>query len=205
MYWQGRAVGAFKSIDSFEAFVEWSKDVDEQAWKKAHKQEIGSIESQYTSKQADEMIKEMHEKQKRGELPHINDITDFLYWKEIDKEREKIIKEYRAKEFRQQHRNGNGNVNGNRNGNVSAISSPVRKAQNAIVNASPVKRVQEAFTGGSKSKPNSPQKRLNSPQKKMNSNDSGYQADNEQQSVMGRTWELAANAVEAMRSAVVPE
>ena len=212
-YSQGRAVGAFESIGSFEAFVEWSKEVDEQAYEKAYKQKIGSIEGQYTSKQADKMIEEMHDQQERGEIPHINTITDFLYWKEIDKEREKIIAEYRAKEFRQQHRNGNGNGNGNRNrngngnrnGNVSAISSPVKKAQNTVVNASPVKKVREAFSGGSKSKTNSPQKKMNSPQKKLNSNDSGYQADNEQQSVMSRTWELAANAVEAMRSAVVPE
>ena len=218
MYSNGRAVGTFRDIDSFEAFLEWSKEVDEQAWEKVHKQKIGSIEAQYTSKQVDKMIEEMHEQQRRGEIPHIDDMTDFLYWKEIEKERERIIREYRAKEFKQQQQKGNGNGNGNGNGrgnknaNVSAISSPVKKAQNTIVNASPVKRVQEAVTGGSKSKSNSPQKKLNSsqkktnsPQKKMNSNDSGYQADNEQQGVMSRTWELAANAVEAMRSAVVPE
>jgi len=223
MYSNGRAVGAFRDIDSFEAFLEWNKEVDEQAWEKVHKQKIGSIEAQYTSKQLDKMIEEMHEQQRRDVIPHIDDMTDFLYWKEIEKERERIIKEYRAKEFRQQQQkrngNGNGNGRGNKNANVSAISSPVKKAQNTIVNASPVKRVQEAFTGGSESKPNSPQKKLNSPQKKpnspqkkesnpqkkMNSNASGYQADNERQGVMSRTWELAANAVEAMRSAVVPE
>ena len=88
-------------------------------------------------------------------------------------------------------------MNRNGNGNVSAINSPVKKAQNTIVNASPVKRVQDAFTGGNN--------RPKSPQKKVTSNDSGFQADNEQQSVMSRTWELAANAVEAMRSAVNSE
>jgi hypothetical protein len=152
-------------------------------------------------------------------------MDDAVFWKEIGKERAKIMEEYRIKESKKHHHNGNvngngngsrnGNGNGNRNGNVSAISSPVKKAQNAIVNASPVKKVQEAFAGGNRSgrskspekkspEKKSPEKR--SPEKKkMTGNDSGYQADNEQQSVMSRTWELAANAVEAMRSAVVPK
>ncbi|KAK6000761.1 hypothetical protein QM012_003486 [Aureobasidium pullulans] len=75
----------------------------------------------------------------------------------------------------------------------SCISSPVKKAQSAIVDASPMKKAQDAMT---RSRSKSPEK------KKMTSNDSGYQADNEQQSVVSRTWELAANAVEAMKSAV---
>jgi hypothetical protein len=207
MYTQGLAVGAFESIGSFEAFLEWSSDVDEQAWDIAHEKKIGTLEAQYSKKQMAEMIQDMYEKQERGEVPHIEDINDMLYWKEIEKERSKIIEEFKVKEakekkqYQQQHRNGNGNGNrnggGNRNGNVSAISSPVKKAQNTIVNASPVKKVQDAFNGGNN--------RSKSPGKKMTSNDSGYQADNEQQSVMSRTWELAANAVEAMRSAVNPE
>jgi hypothetical protein len=206
MYTQSLAVGTFESIGSFEAFLEWSQDVDEQAWDIAHEKKIGTLEAQYSKKQMAEMIQDMYEKQERGEVPHIEDINDMLYWKEIEKERSKIIEEFKVKEAKekqqyQQHRNGNGNGNrnggGNRNGNVSAISSPVKKAQNTIVNASPVKKVQDAFTGGSN--------RSKSPGKKMTSNDSGYQADNEQQSVMSRTWELAANAVEAMRSAVNPE
>jgi hypothetical protein len=72
-----------------------------------------------------------------------------------------------------------------------------------------VKKVQEAFTGGRSGRSKSPEKRSiekKSPEKKKNtSNDSGYQADNERQGVMSRTWELAANAVEAMRSAVNSE
>ena len=206
VYAQGLAVGAFESIGSFGAFLEWSSDVDEQAWDIAHEKKIGTLEAQYSKKQMAEMIQDMYEKQERGEVPHIEDINDMLYWNEIEKERSKIIDEFKVKEAKekqqyQQHRNGNGNGNrnggGNRNGNVSAISSPVKKVQNTIVNASPMKKVQDAFTGGSN--------RSKSPGKKMTSNDSGYQADNEQQSVMSRTWELAANAVEAMRSAVNPE
>jgi hypothetical protein len=132
------------------------------------------------------------------------------------KRREPISwEDYKMKESKKHHHhngnvngNGNGGRNGNGNGNVSAINSPVEKAQNAIVNASPVKKVQEAFAGGRSSRSKSPEKKSpekRSPEKKMTSNDSGYQADTEQQGVMSRTWELAANAVEAMRSAVVPE
>jgi hypothetical protein len=215
VYPRFRATGQFRDMNTFEKFVEWSKKIDKQAWDKAHEQKIGSLEGDCTPKQVHEMMRELHEDTEKGKNPHIRDTTDFLYWKEIEKEREKIMEEYTMKESKKYHNgnvNGNGNGgnrNGNRNGNVSAISSPVKKAQNTIVNASPVKKVQEAFTGGRSGRSKSPEKRSiekKSPEKKKNtSNDSGYQADNEQQSVMSRTWELAANAVEAMRSAVNSE
>jgi hypothetical protein len=207
IYAKGRAAGQFRDFDTFDAFFDWSKETDLQAWEIAHKQKIGAIESQYHIGQANEMKEKMYEKRKRGEIPHIDNMTDYLHWEEIEKERAKIIEDYKMKERKKHHHNGNvnGNGNGNGNGNVSAISSPVKKAQNAIVNASPVKKAQEAFAGGGNrsGRPKSPEKR--SPEKNMTSNDSGYQADIEQHSVMSRTWELAANAVEAMRSAVVLE
>jgi hypothetical protein len=220
VYPRCRATGQFGDMNTFGKFVEWSKKIDKQAWDKAHEQKIGSLEGECTPKQVHEMMRELHENTEKGKNPHIRDTTDFLYWKEIEKEREKIMEEYTMKESKKYHNgnvNGNGNGgnrNGNRNGNVSAISSPVKKAQNTIINASPVKKVQEAFTGGRSGRSKSPEKRSpekrspekRSPEKKKNtSNDSGYQADNEQQSVMDRTWELAANAVEAMRSAVNSE
>lgn len=117
-------------------------------------------------------------------MPRRHRLRDYL----IDKERAKIIAKYKADYKKQQSPK-------KKQENVSAISSPAKKAQNSIVNANPVKKAQDALT----------RSRSKSPAKKMTSNDSGYQADNEQQSVMSRTWELAANAVEAMRSAVNPE
>lgn len=186
-YQEGMAKGEWPKM-GFEMFLETYKDFDEQAWDKAHERKIGSIEGDYTSAEADDMIKDMHKKQDRDEIPHILNLTDYLYWKEIDKERAKIIAKYKADYEKQQSSK-------KKQGNVSAIGSPVKKAQSSIVNASPVKRPQDSLT----------RSRSKSPAKKMLSNGSGYQADNEQQSVMSRTWELAANAVEAMRSAVNPE
>ncbi|KAG9666552.1 hypothetical protein KCU95_g19128, partial [Aureobasidium melanogenum] len=187
-YEEGVSNGEWDKM-GFDKFLKTYKGFDAQAWDKAHKRKIGDLESDYTSKQADAMIKDMHAGQEKGEIPHILTITDYLYWKEIDKERAKIIAKYKA-DYKKEQKKKQGNVS-------TAVSSPVKKVQNSIVNASPVKKAQDALT---RSRSKSPEK-----QKKMWSHDSGYQADNEQQSVMSRTWELAANAVEAMRSAVNPE
>ncbi|KAH0257251.1 hypothetical protein KCU91_g16467, partial [Aureobasidium melanogenum] len=187
-YKEGVAKGEWAKM-GFEKFLKIHKDFDAQAWDKAHKRKIGSLESEYTSSEAKNMIKDMRQKQDRNQIPHILDFTDYLYWKEIDKERAKIIAAYKADYKKEQQQKKK------KQGNVSAVSSPVKKAQNTVVNASPVKKAQDALT----------RSRSKSPTKKMLSNDSGYQTDNEQQSVMSRTWELAANAVEAMRSAVNPE
>jgi hypothetical protein len=216
IYPRFKATGKSRDTNTFEDFVKWSKKIDKQAWDKAHEQKIGSLEGDCTGKQYHEMMRELREDEEKGKNPHIRDTTDYLYWKEIEKERETIMDEYMKKSLKHHdakgngngNGGGNGNRNGNRNGNVSAISSPVKKAQNTSVNASPVKKVQEAFTGGRSGRSKSPEKKSpqkKSPEKKNTSNDSGYQADNEQQGVMSRTWELAANAVEAMRSAVNPE
>ncbi|KAH0000409.1 hypothetical protein KCU78_g15393, partial [Aureobasidium melanogenum] len=188
-YDQGMAKGEWPKM-GFEMFLETYKGFDDEAWDKAHERKSGSIHGDYTSKKADAMVKDMNAKQHRDEIPHILNLTDYLYWKEIDKERAKIIAAYKADYKKEQQQKKK------KQGNVGAISSPVKKAQNTIVNTSPVKKAQDALT---RSRSKSPEK------KKMLSNDSGYQADNEQQSVMSRTWELAANAVEAMRSAVNPE
>ncbi|KAH0401307.1 hypothetical protein KCU89_g4295, partial [Aureobasidium melanogenum] len=187
-YEEGVAKGEWAKT-GFEKFFKMHKDFDAQAWDKAHERKIGSLEGEYTSSEAKDMIKDMRQKQDRNQIPHILHFTDYLYWKEIDKERAKIIAAYKADYKKEQQKK-------KKQGNVSAVSSPVKKAQNTIVNSSPVKKAQDALM---RSRSKSPEK------KKMLSNDSGYQADNEQQSVMSRTWELAANAVEAMRSAVNPE
>ncbi|KAH0344204.1 hypothetical protein KCU81_g4879, partial [Aureobasidium melanogenum] len=186
-YEEGVSKGEWEKM-GFDNFLKTYKGFDAQAWDKAHERKIGNIEGDYTSKQADAMIKDMHARREKGEIPHILTITDYLYWKEIDKERAKIIAKYKADYKKEQKK---------KQGNASAVSSPVKKVQNSIVNASPVKKAQDALT---RSRSKSPEK-----QKKIRSHDSGHQADNEQQSVMSRTWELAANAVEAMRSAVNPE
>ncbi|KAG9663113.1 hypothetical protein KCU95_g18074, partial [Aureobasidium melanogenum] len=188
-YEEGVAKGEWAKM-GFEKFVKTYKDFDSRAWDKAHERKIGSLEGEYTSSEAKDMIKDMRQKQDRNQIPHILNLTDYLYWKEIDKERAKIIAKYKADYKKEQQQKKK------KQGNVSAVSSPIKKAQNTIVNSSPVKKAQDALT---RSRSKSPEK------KKMLSNDSGYQADNEQQSVMSRTWELAANAVEAMRSAVNPE
>ncbi|KAH0372529.1 hypothetical protein KCU65_g1081, partial [Aureobasidium melanogenum] len=189
-YEEGVSKGEWEKV-GFDKFLKTYKSFDAQAWDKAHERHIGSIEGDYTSKQADAMIKDMHARRDKNEIPHIHTITDYLYWKEIDKERAKIIAKYKADYKKGQQKKKQGNV-------VSAaVSSPVKKVQSSIVNASPVKKAQDAL---SRSRSMSPEK-----QKKVWRSDSGYQADNEQQSVMSRTWELAANAVEAMRSAVNPE
>ncbi|KAG9947630.1 hypothetical protein KCU85_g5721, partial [Aureobasidium melanogenum] len=187
-YEEGVSKGEWEKM-GFDKFLKTYKGFDAQAWDKAHERKIGNIEGDYTSKQADAIIKDMHARREKGEIPHILTITDYLYWKEIDKERAKIIAKYKA-DYKKEQKKKQGNVS-------TAVSSPVKKVQNSTVNASPVKKAQDALT---RSKSKSPEK-----QKKMWSHDSGYQADNEQQSVMSRTWELAANAVEAMRSAVNPE
>ncbi|CAD0083453.1 unnamed protein product [Aureobasidium vineae] len=187
-YDEGVAKGEYAHM-GYESFREWSKEIYGEAWDKAYEKKIGSLEGEYTYDEAKAMKKEMFAQQAKHEIPHIKDFTEFLYWKEVEKERAKLIAKYKAEQKKKQQK-----------GNVSAISSPVKKVQSTIVNASPVKKVQEAFT---RSRSKSLEKK--SPAKKMLSNDSGYQADNEQQSVMSRTWELAANAVEAMRSAVNPE
>ncbi|CAD0107825.1 unnamed protein product [Aureobasidium uvarum] len=193
-YEEGVAKGEYEP-KGYERFRTWSMKIYSEAWDKAYARKIGSLEGDYNYDEAKAMKREMCGQMDNHEIPHIHDFEGFLYWKEIEKQRAKLVTKYKAEYKAEQKKKQQ-----QQKGNVSAISSPVKKAQNTIVNASPVKNVQEAFA---RSRSKSPEKK--SPAKKMLSNDSGYQADNEQQSVMSRTWELAANAVEAMRSAVNPE
>jgi hypothetical protein len=56
-YTNGRAAGQFRDFNTWESFLKWSKEIDKQAWDKAHERKIGSLESDYTGKQAHDLKK----------------------------------------------------------------------------------------------------------------------------------------------------
>jgi hypothetical protein len=90
-YTNGRAAGQFKDFNTWESFLKWSKEIDKQAWDKAHERKVGSLESDYTGKQAHDLRKETLENIENGRNPHIRNMEDAVYWNEIEKERANIM------------------------------------------------------------------------------------------------------------------
>ncbi|THX74901.1 hypothetical protein D6D05_06754 [Aureobasidium pullulans] len=195
---------------SFGGWLNYNVEEDVAAWNEAKKIRPCVpcvIEDLYDIHDATwkEFTKILEDGWKKGELEHCVDVPDYLYWMEAEKikakkreERMPLVKADAARHAAMKDKK-KVTVAASRPEPLAeewvSASSPVKKLQETVINASPVKQIQSLFGANTEG----------SQRRGDWSNDSGYRADNEQSSVLIRTWELAAHAVEAMKGAVNSE
>lgn len=192
---------------SFGGWLNYNVEEDVAAWNQAQNTHPAVMGTRYhiSEDTMREVTKKLEDGWKEGELEHCNDAGEYLYWMEAEKikakkreERMPLVKADTARHAAMKDKK-KVTVAATRPEPLAeewvSASSPVKKLQETVINASPVKQIQSLFganTEGSRRRGDW-------------SNDSGYRADNEQSSVLSRTWELAAHAVEAMKGAVNSE
>lgn len=192
---------------SFGSWLNYNVEEDVAAWNQAQNIHSAMLIAMFDINEATlkEVEKKLEDAWKEGELEHCNDAGEYFYWMEAEKikakkreERMPLVKADAARHAA---------MKGKKKATVAAArpeplaeewvsaSSPVKKLRETVINASPVKQIQSLFGANTEG----------SQRRGDWSNDSGYRADNEQSSVLSRTWELAAHAVEAMKGAVNSE
>ncbi|THY25469.1 hypothetical protein D6D01_05055 [Aureobasidium pullulans] len=192
---------------SFGGWLNYNVEEDVTAWDEAKKIRPCVIEGLYDIHDATwkEFTKILEDGWEKGELEHCVDVPDYLYWMEAEKitakkreERMPLVKADAARRAAMKDKK-KATVAATRPEPLAeewvSASSPVKTLQETVINMSPVKQIQSLFGANAEG----------SQRRGHWSNDSGYRADNEQSSVLSRTWELAAHAVEAMKGAVNSE
>lgn len=192
---------------SFGGWLNYNVEEDVAAWNQAQNIHSAMLIAMFDINEATlkEVEKKLEDAWKEGELEHCNDADEYFCWQAAENiraaEREIKMVSVRADAARHAAMKDKKKVT------VAATrpeplaeewvsaSSPVKKLQETVINASPVKQIQSHFGANTEG----------SQRRGDWSNDSGYRADNEQSSVLSRTWELAAHAVEAMKGAVNSE
>lgn len=200
------AIGEWLDM-SFSGWLNYNVEEDVAAWNQAQNTDPAVMGTRYhiSEDTMREVTKKLEDGWKEGELEHCNDAGEYLYWMEAEKikakKREERMPLVKADAVR------HAAMKDKKKATVAATkpeplaeewvsaSSPVKKLQETVINASPVKQIQSLFGANTEG----------SQRRGDWSNDSGYRADNEQSSVLSRTWELAAHAVKAMKGAVNSE
>lgn len=192
---------------SFGGWLNYNVEEDVAAWNQAQNTDHAVMGTRYRISEDTmrEVTKKLEDAWKEGELEHCNDAGEYLYWMEAERikakkreERMPLVKADAARHAAMKDKK-KATVAATRPEPLAeewvSASSPVKKLQETVINASPVKQIQSLFGANTEG----------SQRRGDWSNDSGYRADNEQSSVLSRTWELAAHAVEAMKGAVNSE